>query len=59
MCPRTTLECVLLGIIDYATRVTMRMKTTARRGRGQRQDEGEDEDKGNRVIGQQGDIVKR
>ena len=23
MCPRTTLECVLLGIIDYATRVTV------------------------------------
>ena len=22
MCPRTTLECALLGIIDYATRVT-------------------------------------
>ena len=22
MCPRTTLECALLGILDYATRVT-------------------------------------
>ena len=23
MCPRTTLECVLLGILDYTTRVTL------------------------------------
>ena len=22
MCPRTTLECALLGILDYATRIT-------------------------------------
>ena len=23
MCPHTTLECVLLGILDYATRITL------------------------------------